>query len=112
MKRGSNFETSELLEKSRKLSVHQLVAYHTLLTVHKSIFQGSPNYVSQKIYYKSNGTSRYEKKVSVHGKLTTSKSGFMYQGGCLWNQLPLEIRSMDRYKSFKPKFKKMDSIKC
>ena len=96
--------TSELLKESNELSVHQLVAYHTLLTVHKSVFKNTPKYISQKFNLKPEN-NRQLNTVSISGTLTVTKGGFMYRGGCLWNQLPNEIRINGNYKSFKSKIR-------
>ena len=102
--------SSELLSKAKELSVHQLIAYHSLLTTHKSIFKKRPVYISDK--FKVNrtqdqiGPSRHINTVNISGKLTISQSGFMVRSGRLWNQLPVDVRQTECYNSFKSKIKK------
>ena len=40
--------TSELLDQTGSLSVHQMTAYHTALTTHKIIQSGKPSYIAEK----------------------------------------------------------------
>ena len=40
--------TSELLDQTGSLSVHQMIAYHTAITTHKIIKSGKPSYIADK----------------------------------------------------------------
>ena len=84
----NHISTKNLLQVSKDLSVHQLTAYHTLLTVHKVKKNHKPEYIYNRLrgnHYDGNG--RQVNKVYINQKLTLSRAGFIYRGGLLWNQL-------------------------
>ena len=47
-----DYPTKDLIEKTEQLSVHQLIAYHTLIQVHKVIIDEKPKYLSDKMKIK------------------------------------------------------------
>ena len=103
---------STLLKYCNQLSVNQLGAFHTLLTMHKAIYEEKPKYVHDKLIQKAavEGQifpARQQNKVKVPNyQLTISRGSFCYRGATLWNKLPLHLRSNDNYKKFKPQLKK------
>ena len=88
LKTGLDYETptSTLISEAKEMSVHQNIAYHTLLTVHKSIVKKKPTYIFDK-FKKKLPTNigilphKQANKVAVTGKLSITRAGFMYRGG-------------------------------
>ena len=83
--------TKTLLNASKDLSVHQLTAYHTLLTVHKVKKNCKPKYIYNRFWENIDEeipvVRRNADRVAVNQRLTISRAGFIYRGGLLWNQL-------------------------
>ena len=109
--------TTELIKQSGDLSIHQLTAYHTILTVFKTIKTGKPYYLSKKLELnlpknESTFPHRQAYSITVHRNLTISRGGMMYRGAKLWNQLPIDLRKIEKLPSFKSGVKKwvMNSI--
>ena len=97
MKTGLDYETPilTLISTSGDLSVHQQIAYHTLLTVHKSITNKKPRYIYERLCIRTTSENRIfphrqSNKISVNGKLTLTRGGFIYYGVMLFNQLPID----------------------
>ena len=99
--------TDSLLKASKDLSVQQLTALQTLVSVHKIKKKGKPEYLNEKLKLNESVENvvtprRQVRKIYVDQKLTLTRAGFIYRGGLLWNQLPINLRlEMDT-----PKFRK------
>ena len=97
-----------LLSKCGWLSVKQLVAYHTILTVHNTVIKETPEYIYGKMCSSSNSYNtrqvvKFDEK--FEGKTERTKASFCYRGSILYNRLPMEIRATISIKSFKTKTK-------
>ena len=108
---GFDFPTNELLKRTNSLSIHQLIAFHTLVQMHKIINNERPKYLAEKLQLKiSNGEiifpHRHSYKINVKSDLSISRAAFVYRGARIFNQLPLELRLSQDSKSFKSKAKK------
>ena len=80
-----------LLEATNEMSVMQLTAYHTLMTVHRTISTGQPEYLARKLKVRTEG--RHKNTVLIPNvNLTISRGGFFYRGATLWNMLPENMR--------------------
>ena len=106
-----NVPTSVLLEATGDLSVQQLGAFHTTLTVFKIIQSREPAYLAEKLTLRkaeNNGIfpPRHLNTIQVHCDLTISRSGFLYRGARIWNQLPSEMRQETRLAAFKVQLRK------
>ena len=93
------------------MSIHQTIAYHTAMQVHKVINNKKPEYIYNKMALKiqENGyvfPHRQEYTIPVSGKLTISRSSFVSWGARLWNKLPLELRKCGKTESFRHGVKK------
>ena len=80
----------DLVKMTGNFSIHQLIAYHTLLQVHKTTQTNKPRYLNT---------------IEVNRNLTVSRSGFIFRGADLWNKLPIDIRSCDKLETFRTKVK-------
>ena len=103
--------TVNLLKVSKDLSIHQLTAYHTLVTVHKVKVNSKPKYINERMKFntaeKNTVTPRRQvNKIHVKQKNTLSRAGFVYRGGLLWNQLPEGLRIQTNTAKFKTEAKK------
>lgn len=112
MKTGLGYDKSmeELLKASRELSIHQQVAYHTLVMVHKIKINQKPEYLDRRLELSSLeddmlGPRRQQKKIYVKQTLNISRAGFVYRGALLWNQLSDELRTTQNLGKFKTKVK-------
>ena len=108
----SDYSTRDLINFTDQLSVHQLVAYHTLIHVHKIIIHEKPKYLSTKMKIKTpqNDSIFLNRQLSTidmnNKKLSISRAGFVYRGTKLFNNLPHEIRCLKSHNSFKQEVKK------
>ena len=93
-------------------AVHQLVAYHTLIQVHKIIISEKPRYLSNnmKIKCPQDGSvfpHRQSTTINVNNKnLSISRAGFVFRSAQLFNNLPQDIRNQSNHKLFKSEVKK------
>ena len=110
MKTGLGYEVSSksLLQADDDLSIHQLTAYHTLVTVHKIKVSQKPRYIDQRLPFRPSNDDddeephRNSKKIYVgNQELNMSRAGFVYRGGHLWNQLPTTMRTLSTTVQFK-----------
>ena len=98
--------TSELLRQSKELSVHQLGAYHSLLTLARILVSGKPEYFVSKLILRKPVDeiifpSRQLNTIEVNCRLSLSRSGFCYRAAKLWNSLPARLRNETRMNVFK-----------
>ena len=80
-----DYPTKDLIKKTGQLSVHQMIAYHTLLQVHKVIINNRPKYLSDKMKIKSATDSTFPHRqaftINVSNKsLSISRAGFVFRG--------------------------------
>ena len=107
-----NTPTSILLDAAQDLSVHQQGALHTVLLVFKLVTRKKPAYLARKFRLKLADAehifpNRQENTIQVKSsKLSISRSGFVYRGGKIWNQLPKSLRSEKKLSVFKRLVKK------
>ena len=108
--------TTQLTKAANQLSVHQLTAYTTLLTVHKTLARGQPVYFRDKFIPKYQGCSddnmaavvprRQENTLRAESSLTISRGGFFFRGATMFNNLPVSLRTMTSESQFKREVKK------
>ena len=98
--------TDSLVNEAKVMSVHQLGAYHTLLTTARLLQSKKPVYLSTKLTPKQHNPvaivpARQQNMIDVKCKLSLSRCGFVYRAAKLWNCLPLNLRcemKMERFK--------------
>jgi hypothetical protein len=106
-----NAPTDDLLDATNDLSVHQLGAYHTLVTVFRIVTTGEPKYLADKLVLRTpeEGTifpNKHVHTIQTNRTLTVARSGFLYRGAKLWNCLPLECRLERKSEVFKVEVKR------
>ena len=103
---GFDTPTAELVNSCDELSIHQLVAYHTLVTVFKVKSTGKPKYLDQRLPFRNYGSEsvllrRQANMIMINQQLNIARDGFIYRGGLLWNQLPEDVRCQQSLSKFK-----------
>ena len=96
--------TSELLDQTGSLSVHQMTAYHTALTTHKIIQSGKPSYIAEKFKVRNmNQNTRQGAGTLVPPSYSRNipREGFIYRGAVLHNKLPVSLRTEIKLPIFK-----------
>ena len=86
-----------MFNKLKWLTVNQLVAYHTILTVFKIRQTGEPEYLAQ--FLKDD--SRQGRIIVPNTTLTLAKKSFVWRGSNCWNSLPLRLRTCKKVGQFK-----------
>ena len=104
--------TKILLQKTRKLSVHQQVAYLLLSQVYSINHNKSPTYHYRRLFLKDNNNNPPDTRTQdtysinrVDYKLSLCRTHFFYQSSRLWSSLPIDIRSSRNQSIFKKKCK-------
>jgi len=102
--------TCDLLKETGDLSVHQLGAYHSLLTLARIFLKNKPEYFVNRLSLRKPASnnifpSRHLNMIQVNCNLSLSRSGFSYRTSKLWNCLPGNLRSLTNMKMFKGEVK-------
>ena len=103
---GARYDTPtvELLSKTNSMSIHQMVAYHTLVMVHKVVNTGKPSYLADRLKMKVRRGLREQGDMMLAQSdqtLSVSRGGFVYRGGKLFNMLDMTLREEKSLKKFK-----------
>ena len=98
--------TESLVNEAKVLSVHQLGAYHTLITTARILQSKKPAYLSTKLTPKKHNQvtivpARQQNVIDANCKLSVSRCGFVYRAAKLWNCLPLSLRCEMNMEKFK-----------
>ena len=110
---GMNRDTpvTTLLTASGDMSVQQITAYSTLMTVFKVVTSGYPGYLAERLRLKKPAEgifpARLINTIEVPKvRLTLSRGGFIYRGAKLWNMLPAQMRQENKPGKFKNTLRK------
>ena len=87
----------DLYNKVKWLTVNQLVAYHTLLTVFKIRKTGEPEYLAQFLKY----DNRQDRIIIPNTQLGLAKKSFVWRGSATWNSLSQDLRKCNKIGQFK-----------
>ena len=103
--------TETLLQQSNDLSIHQLIALHSLLLTYKIIKSNRPYYIAKKLKLRVPTEDqvfpqRQAYTLPMSGSLSTTRSGFCYRAAKLFNSLPLNLRKCCSEKTFKTEVEK------
>ena len=79
------------------LSVNQLVAYHTVLTVYRIRESSEPEYIARELQY----DNRNGRVIVPNCKLGLTQKSFCFRGCDTWNSLPLDVRQRRKIGQFK-----------
>ena len=106
-----NVPTNTLLDSTGDLSVHQLGVYHTMVTAHRIIRTGTPQYLAEKLVLRTPRPdqpfpARHLNTISVNCDLTLGRAGFLYRAARVWNLLSSELRDESKPEVFKTDVKK------
>ena len=106
-----NVPTNVLLDSTGDLSVHQLGAHHTIVTAHRILTTGQPQYLADKLTLRKPRPDetfplRQLNTISVNCGLTIGRSGFLYRAARIWNQLPAALREETKPAVFKSDVRK------
>ena len=88
------------------MTVHQLVCYHSLITLFKIRSSGEPEYLSHVV----RRDNVYGRIIIPNTELGLAKKSFTLRTSLQWNLLPASLRSTARIGMFKIALKKW--IKC
>ena len=99
--------TLTLLKETKSLSVQQMIAFQSLIMVHKVVHSGKPVYLADRLKLQVDGVRARNqgKLVTINRNLSTSRAGFVYRGSRLFNFLPELIRMDKNLKKFREKVK-------
>ena len=99
---GCGYDTPvlQLLDKTNMLSVNQLVAFTTIMTVFKTKQSGEPKYIDRRMNFNQRGRIN-----NVKFRLSRAREGFMFTGAQYFSLLPNEIRLETKISRFKKKLK-------
>ena len=99
----------ELLSKTRKLSVHQMVAQSTAVQVYNVFKSQLPRYHHDRPF-SANQENIYRMRNAANQrleyKLCLGRGGFFYQGSRIWLALPESVRNARSVDIFKKQCKK------
>ena len=108
---GLDYDTpvAQLVVASGQLSVQQRTAYHTLVSIYKTIQSGLPVYCHNRLEESRPRSSSLETRSNVmyrvDYRLSVSRCSYFYRGTRLFNQLPLDTQEETNLKTFKKKAK-------
>ena len=110
-RRGKYTAVAELLQQCGWLSVRQLVFYHSVILIHKTVTTKSPKYIFSKLSSEFPYNTRLADSESVRmgpdfqAKLDLTERSFMNRATVNFNQLPAEHRKIPKTETFKLKLK-------
>ena len=102
---------ADLLKQCGWLSVRQLVFYHSVILVHKTIQNKSPKYIYEKLATDFPYSTRLASSDSVRmgpnfqAKLSLTEKSFMNRATVSYNQLPSVVRKLKSIEIFKKNLK-------
>ena len=117
-KRGRFTPVAELLKECGWLSVKQLVHYHSIIQIHKTLATTYPQYIFKKLSSDFPYNTRLAQSESVRmglefqSKLDITEKSFMNRATCAFNELPTEIRKIAETETFKFKLKEWVMMNC
>ena len=93
------------------MSINQLVAYTTIITIFKIKSFREPLYLARRLGF-TNGQRdgiltqrRHHDITKIDFKLARGRESFLYQGSKLWNSLDLPLKMEENIKIFKQKLR-------
>ena len=104
--------TSDLLDQTGSLSVHQMIAYHTAITAHKIVKSGKPSYIAAKLKVAGRITRQGTGTIvpPSYNSLNIAREGFVYRGASVLNKLSESVRNEPKLTKFKTGLKEWVKI--
>ena len=106
---GYNIPTSELLNKTKMLSINQLVAYTTLVSVFKIKKSHKPRYLADRLGFLNQNNRLINRRrgntYNIDFTLSRGREGMLYRGSKLFNSLDPSLKMESNEKKFKAKVK-------
>ena len=96
--------TVNLLKLTNTLSIHQLVAFQTLVMVNKVVTNSKPAYLARKLTIRNGEGIPERSKATIiqpNQTLSITRGGFMFRGIQLFNSLPIALRLQRDSNTFK-----------
>ena len=90
-----------LYDKLGWLTVQQLIAYHTMITVYRVREKKEPEHLDSFL----TRDNVYWNIIVQKSKLVLYRNSFVYRGSTLWNNLPKELRKVSQIGAFKTRLK-------
>ena len=108
---GWEAPTSQLVSEGKVMSVQQLTAYHTLMTVFKAVRLKKPSYLAEKFKLRQPNEfetfpHRQTNTIKARAGLTILLGGIVYRGAKLWNLMSQDLRNEEKLMKFKHMVKK------
>ena len=110
-RRGKYTPIVELLRHCGWLSVRQLVFYHSVIQIFKTLLTTSPKYIYNKLSNEFPYNTRLAQSDSVRmgdefkSKLGLTEKSFMNRGTVSFNSLPVDLRKLRNIETFKKELK-------
>ena len=110
-RRGKYTHIAELLRQCGWLSVRQLVFYHSVILIYKTLQTTYPKYIFSKISTEFPYNTRLAQSDSVRmglefqAKLELTEKSFMNRATVSFNMLPTELRQIQKIENFKKRLK-------
>ena len=99
-----NTPTAELLDQTGSLSVHQMIAYQTVVATHKVVKSGKPAYLAAKMTIRQNNVDTRHGAGAVLQpayRSNLAREGFIYRGAKIYNRLNTTFRNQPKLEKFK-----------
>ena len=97
----------ELLQKANMMSVNQLSAYYTLVTVFNVRKSGKPQYLADRLGFNGNTENEAHRRghniTNVDFRLARGREGMLYRGTKLFNSLDPTLKLENSAQLFKKK---------
>ena len=103
--------TIEMLKSCGWLTVRQLVLYHSIILVQKTLQTGYPRYIFERLPTEFTretrlaGTRCLRLALTKRATLRISEKSFIHRALSSYNQIPVELRSVENISTFKLKLK-------
>ena len=98
---GYNVSTIDLCNQGGFLSINQIVAHSTLVSIYKIKKTGEPKYLAKRLGFSANSTLRNSLDIHLEFKLARGREGMLYRGSKLWHSLPNSLKIEEKPITFK-----------
>ena len=100
----------ELLKKTDSLSINQLIAYTSIMTIFKIKQFREPLYLARRLGFTNNARGGAQRRrhdnVQIDFNSARGREGILYRGAKLWNSLDHHLKNEVSMKTFKQELRK------